>query len=239
MKYKWFWLTLLTWFVLGGLSTWALIYSPLQLLPKKVNRINVEVNGLNQKYELYEFPNSLEDCLAGTIALWKKEGWVCRTGNINFANMLLGSKTDYSLLSAYLHISLFQKNDLLRVLGTWRDHKNARTYQCTAEIPQKCFITSASETRWYFPMKPPSDAFQPCCARFSGFQVAIWFQPTRRDLENGFIELFSSQGYDGKLWTKNDDETVYLLRKGKTRLLAMLKSEEQKDMVSLLSLNKD
>jgi hypothetical protein len=239
MRYKWFWLTLMMWFALSGLSTWALIYSPLQFFPKKINQIDVEVNGLMQKYELYEITNSLEDCLAKTISLWEKEGWTCRTGNINFANMLLGSKTDYSLTSAYLHISLFQKNDLFRILGLCRDQNKARTYQCTAEIPKKCFEAKPNEAHWHFPLKPPSDAFQPCFACFSGFQVAIWFQPASRNLENRFIELFSSQGYVGKPWAKNGDETVYLIRRENIRLLAMFKSGREKDMVSLLSLNKD
>ena len=238
MKYKWFWLTLLTWFVLGGISTWALIYSPFQLFPRKVSRFNVEVNGSIQKYELYELPNSLEDCLAGTTELWSKEGWMCRTGNINFANMLLGLKSDCSLLSTYLYISLFQKKDLFRVLGLWRNYDNTRTYQCIAEIPKKCFETGAGMAWWDFPISPPPDAFQPCCARFGDFQTAIWFQPSGQNLENKFIELFSNQGYEGKLWVKNDFETVYLLRKGKFRLLALLKSGERKDVISFLNLNK-
>lgn len=237
MKYKWFWITLCTWFVLGGVSTWALIYSPLQLFSKQISRIDVEVNGQKQKYEFQEFSNSLEDCLVKTMGQWKKEGWICRSGNINFANLLLGLKNDNTLLSSCLHISVFQRDEMVRILGLWNDRNISRTYECIAEIPKNGLERKARMPRWDFPMRPSLDAFQPCWARFSDFEIAIWFQPVNRNFENRFIELLSSQGFEGKLWSKKDGETVYLVRRGNIRLLALLKPGKQKDVVSLMSLN--
>lgn len=181
----------------------------------------------------------LEDCLIKTTNEWKKERWIPCTGNINFANLLLGSAKENTLLSSFLHISLFQKNRTYRLLGFLRDRQDSKTYQCVAEIPIDCFESKASSTHWNFPMKPSSNAVQSYWAKYEGFQFATWSQPADPNFENGFIELFSSQGYEGRLWNKNQGEIIYLVRRGKIRLIALLKPENKEDVVSLMQLNID
>jgi hypothetical protein len=234
MKYKWFWLTLAIWFVLGAISSWALIFSPLNFNPEKKAHIEPEINGQKESDDFYVLSNPLQNCLIITTKNWEGEGWKCVTQGANIAPLLFGFQKNDTIFSSYINLSLFQKNDLYRILGLWSDEKDYQTYESVSEFPTSIFSEKNSIDHWDFPFKPPSGAFRPFCFNYDGQQIASWAQPYNGKDEDQFHELFSGQGFTGRLWSRRNEEAVYILQKDSIKLLAVIQYQNTRLTISLM-----
>jgi hypothetical protein len=234
MKYKWFWITLALWFVLGAITSRALIFSPFQFTPQKIAHLEPTVNGQKQSDDFYVLLNCLQDCLITTTKHWEEAGWKCVTPGANIASLLLGLKNNDTILSSYIQLRLFQKKESYRLLGLWNDEKNRKTYECVCEFPISIFSEKASINHWDFPLKPSSGAFRPFCFNYGGQHIASWEQPSDGNGEYQFHQLFSNQGFTGRLWSRRNEETVYILQKGSIKLLAVIRPQNMRTSISLV-----
>ncbi len=169
---------------------------------------------------------------------WEGEGWKCVSPNTNIASLLLGQPNDETNLSSYVNMDEFQKKGHFRVIGQWNDQKESKTYECISEFPSFIFSTKGVSNNWDFPLKPPSDAFQPYCFKYKEQQIAAWTQPSNGNSDYRHKELFSSQGFTENQWFKHGRETVYILNKNAIELLAIILREDKKTEISLMKLNR-
>ena len=238
MKYKWFWITLTTWVILGTIfSCWAFIYSPLKLDWREKVQFNGSLNGFKESNTVDIVSGALADCLEQTKKQWEIEGWKPMTGGLNLAPLLLGLSSDHNLLSPYLYVGIFQKKDYYRVLSFYNDYRLNQTYRLVSEIPQKAFNPKEILNHWNFPLKPPVEAFSPYCGEFKKFGIALWFLPFDKNSQDHFQAFCSDQGFDYRLWKTEDKEKIFTLRKGNIRLIAVLNTEDKKNVISMVRLD--
>ncbi len=237
MKYKWFWITSVTWFALGGISSWALIFSPINIHPQKTIHLEPEINGQKQIDDIFVSSDSLEDCLIETTRLWEKEGWKCTNEGRNIAALLLGAQSDNSILSAYVHIDMFEKGGRCRIIGLLKNQKDRKTYECISEFPISTLSSKACLDHWDFPLKPSPESFHLFCFNYNGRQLASWAQSTHKNGEQLFRSLFSNQGFSENLLSEQRGEAVYILQKKSIRLIAITREDDKKVTISLVKLS--
>ncbi len=235
MKYKWFWMTLGLWFLLAGsVTTWALIYSPYRLEFSPKARFEAVMNGSRQTHEIEVASGSLENVLAQTMARWRKEGWESESGTLNLASPLLGMKRDEPLLSSFLHVSLFKKGDLRRVLGLWSDSKNGQVYRWVAELPKATLDDGAARSHWKFPVNPPTGVLRLYNGSLEGLQTAGWSYPANSTDVLDFGSFVAAQGFDQSPFPGSPGEKAYILKKGSVRILAVLREGEKGNSVGMV-----
>lgn len=126
---------------------------------------------------------------------------------------------------------------MYRLLGLLSDFEDGQTYEWTAEVPQEA-LQSPDPSKVDFPFKPSAGASHVFTAQSPNAMVCGWSLPALDDLEAQFQQAWSAQGFSGRLWSKQDGKFFYLLRRGDTRLLAVLQSAGEKNTISLMKLDK-
>jgi len=231
---KWFWLTFGTWCFITTVGAWALISSPFHLDSKVISEYPLQFNGTVEKNRISVCASELDQSVVAIRQEWQKEGWTCTTRNFDLFSLLMNpSPADRSLADKLARLLVFQNGANVRLLGLLRNYEDGQTYQWTAEMSQKAFeIKDPSQLD--FPLKPPVNALNFFFIKSKKLECCTWSLPLSPDIENQFTTGYVSQGFSGRLWSRKSDESVYILKKGSTRLLGVIKRESQNNKISLV-----
>ncbi len=223
MKRNWFWLTFLFW-VLCTVSvvSWALIFSPARYAPQIIGRFQTRINGERQDTEIWRNEGRLKDLLPVITEAFQSQGWRPTRDGIDLAPALLGAAAEDSDLPSRLQVVVFQKKGSYKTLGLWEPRREGETYGWTSEIPDAAFNPQRARANWDFPLLPPADAQRFYCQSLRNFEVALVSRPGRKGVPGDFGRLCASQGFQARLWRKDDGRETYSLSKGKDRLLAVV-----------------
>jgi hypothetical protein len=225
MKYKWLWLTSAFWILMGSFFPLrALIDSNAYSQWTSIHEFTGEMNGFTVKNKIERSPGSLTAGLIETVENWKIQGWTSVSGPLNLAAVSLGLSSDSPLLSEQIHLGLFQKGLYYRILGFLNDPRQNRVYRWTAEFDRRALSSEQKSSAWDFPLKPPAQARQPRVAGIGEMRTAAWSWIDSPS-EASFTDFCAAQGFQGNPLRKNGAETVYGLRKGGIRIIAILKKE--------------
>lgn len=237
-RYKWFWMTFLAWFFLGTLGASAMIFSPFHLDLKEISTFKAKVNGVTDENRILVNSGGIEQNLDALSDQWRKEGWKSVSGNLNLANILLKTPHEYTgALASLVQLRTFENRDSFRLLGLMQDHQNGRTYQWVSEVP-KTAIFPPGQNDINFPLMPPSTAMDLIHVETGKLELLTWTQPAEGAAEEGFVHLYASQGFSGRLWSMDPDGSTYLLQMGSTKLLAVIQGGDEEDTISVVKLSK-
>jgi hypothetical protein len=239
-KNKWFWFTFtfLTVFTLSVVS-WALIFSPLRFEPKILGHFETEMNGSKQNNQVWVNDGNLKNLEKTIVRDWTGSGWKPMAQGMDFAPSLLGIGKTSEVLSPYIQMRVFQKNDTLRTLSLMQDPLGDRTYGWVSETPKDILDLEKARAHWDFPFTPPKYAQLLICQKNPKFQLAFIFLPTNRDLSKAFNQICLAQGFQIKPFQDTPDHWGYLLSRGSVRLLAILDATEKEDRISLVRFSKN
>lgn len=232
---RWFWVTLAFLFLFTlSVCSWALIFSPLQFDPKILGHFESEMNGSKQDNLIWVNDGSLKD-LQGLIEKdWARAGWKPVAQGTDFAPSLLGFEKNSEVLSPYLQMKVFQKNETLRALSLMQDSQGDRTYGWVAETPKDILDLAKARAHWDFPFTPPKSATRLICQRNPKFQIAFIFLPKSQNLPRTFQGLCEDQGFQTKPFQNSPGHLGYLVHRGPARLLALLDQDGKDDLISLV-----
>jgi hypothetical protein len=239
MGQKWFWGTLAVWCLLGAAGAWALFFPSLQPASQTIAQFSTQINGWEEKNEISQGFEALDASLAVVTKRWEAEGWHRLTKSLDLAPALLGIPIkDGKGLSSFLQVEAFQdrRRDSLRLLGLVKDLATQRTYQWTVEIPRKA-LHPADPSLIDFPLRPPSSASNLLSLATEKVRVLAWDGLRSTDPEGYFGRFFASQGFEVRILTQAPQETVLLLQRGATKLMAIVGQGGGKDTVALLELH--
>jgi len=232
MKQNWFWLTLVFWMVFTvSVISWALIFSPTHYDPQTISKYRTEINGLNQDSEIWRNEGHLKDLLPIITRSWEKEGWKQTRQSSDLSLALLGLTDEPSELTSRVQISVFQKKGFYKTLGLWEPVGKDQTYGWVSEIPDAAFNSKVAREKWSLPLLPPSEAEDLYCQKIKNFKIGIFSMPARQNFE----KLCADQGFQQKLWRREQGQEIYFIAKGMSRLLAVLDSDGTRKTVSLSS----
>jgi hypothetical protein len=239
MKNNWFWTAFSAWIFLGvTVTAWPLIYSPFHLKKIKISAFDIETNGVKQQHQMWVSSSPIKLYETELKTEWGKDGWRQITGNLDLTPYLLGLEKHEIFLLDYLRVRVFRKNNFLKILGLWNNLKKDQTYCWIAELPITGFDNQQNLPTYSFPLSPPSNTLDIYSGKVKNLQFACWTLPLHSYPEEKFREIFSSQGFKGRLWNRRPAETIYLLEKGPVRIIAALKSEGTKEAISLVLFDK-
>lgn len=239
MKFKWFWITFfgLTVFAISVFSR-ALIFSSFHFDPQPIGEFEAELNGSKQKNEVWVNAGSMKELQENLTKEWMKEGWTPVSQGMDFAPTLLGLEAAPDVLSPYLQMKMFEKNEAYRTLSLLEDSERGQTYGWVSETPKKILDLSQAQAHWDFPLAPPPQAIRLYCQKTSNFQMAFIFLSSKDDLVPLFKNLCFSQSFDLRPLGRNNDRLSYMLGKGKIRLLALLDYGQKENVISLVYFRK-
>jgi hypothetical protein len=239
MKKIWFWGTFFFLvFFTGSIFSWALIFSPIHFEPKTIEKFETEFNGSIQKNQIWVNDGRLKNLLPVIARKWKEEGWISYANGLDFTSSLLGEVGDTGTIPENLRLNIFRKKGFFKTLGLWEPLNESKTYGWESEVPDSAFNPDRAKAHWTFPFIPPPNTSRLYCQKLKNFQIAFISFPPRENLVAFFQQLCASQGFSLRLWSQDDGQKVYVLFKNNRRLLAVLNSEEGRDSLSLVSLNK-
>lgn len=240
LKFKWFWITFLGWCLIGAASAWALIYSPFRFDTKTISEFGAEINGYKAKSQIRVSTSSLGASLNSLSEELEEAGWKCVSRKLNLASILLGNPQNFKKsLDSLVQVQMFQNKDSYRLLGLWCDYNDHQTYQWVTDIPQKA-LKSQKSSDVDFPLKPPVDAFNVLTIKTEKMEACSWaLAASQRPLAR-FSNIYTSEGFSGRLWSEKPGEAVYILRRGSVKLLAVIQTETTKNnLISLVKLDKN
>jgi len=238
-KFKWFWITFvgLVVFTVAVFSR-AIIFSSFHFNPQLIGEFEAELNGAKQKNEVWVNEGSMQDLQEELTKEWSKQGWTVVSQGMDFAPTLLGTSKAPDILSPYLQMKLFEKNNSYRTLSLLQDSERLQTYGWVSETPKSILDLSQAQAHWNFPLTPPAQAIRLYCQKTMNFQMAFIFIPTQRDLFPLFQNLCASQHFALHSLGRSNDRSSYMLAKGNLRLLALLDHGQKEDVISLVYLSK-
>lgn len=237
-QYKWFWITFCGWCFTAAVGAWALIFSPFHLNSKKISEFSSEVNGTVGINQILVCASPLPESLRATTQQWQSEGWKCTTGTLNLAPLLLkSSKENWAGLDSLAQLRIFQKGDSYRLLGLLSDFNDNQTYEWIAEVPKKA-LKSLKPSEVDFPLKPPSTALDIRTVKSKKIETCMWSLRSPKKPDAQFMDTYASQGFSGRLWSKQNRESIYILRRGTLRLLAVVEAGNKKSSISVVKLDK-
>ncbi len=123
------------------------------------------------------------------------------------------------------------------MLGLLSDFNDNQTYEWIAEIPQKA-LKSPKPSEMDFPFKPPSPALDIMDVKSGKIEICRWSLMSSKDPNLQFSETYAAQGFSGRLWSKQNGESVYILQRGTLRLLAVVEADHEKILISVVKLDK-
>jgi hypothetical protein len=237
-NHKWFWMTFGAWCFIATMGAWALIFSPFHLNLKKISEFQVKINGYSSKSQVLTTSAPIDRSLNAITRQWESEGWKSLTNNLNFAPILMNIPEKYeNLASTLVQLQIFQKNEDYRLLGLLNDVNDNQTYQWIDEVPKKA-IKGQDPSKIEFPLKPPQNASNVFTIKSEKVETCSWSLPAGPRIENQFIHTYASQGFNGRIWSRRTGESTYILQRGSIKLLAVLDQSGNKNIISLVKLNK-
>ena len=222
--HSWFWLTFLTWCLIGTMAAWALITSSSDGDLQLVAKFDISINGTTEPNRIQVTSEPLDRSLAEMTQRWEKEGWTPLPKGLDFISALLDLPPQYARsLDPLAKLVVFQDKgkQKFRILGLWRDEANGRTYQWTAELP-KGALHPSDPSRLPFPFKPPTRAIDVVSVNTGKVDVLGWKEGPGKDPERTLGLCCSSQGFDQKPLSRNGQESAFLLQRGSVKLLAVV-----------------
>ena len=233
LLFKWFYLTLGFWCLLSTFSGWALIYSPFHLNPKPLSEFAVQVNGMTARNRLRFLSGSVRDSLDSITDDWKNEGWVCSTGSLNLAPILLNAPADFTdSLSSLAQLRIFKRKGELRLLGLLAVPAEGKTFLWTVEINQATAL-SFKPTEIVFPLVPPTEAVNVFWVKSARAEFLSWSMPGRKASTKYFENHCASQGFIERLLSHQTGEDLFLIQKGSTKLTAIAQNDKNNYAVFL------
>lgn len=237
-QYKWFWLTFCGWCFIVSVGGWALISSPFHLNSEKISEFSVQVNGAAEVHQILVCHSPLQESLRAISRQWQNDGWKCVTGTLNVAAIALklpqGARSG---LDSLAQLRVFQKGSLFRLLGLLSDFDDEQVYEWVVEVPQRA-LKNLKPSEVDFPLKPPSNALGIMDIKFEKIEACSWLLQSSKNPDLEFTSTYSAQGFSGRLWSKQDRKSIYILHRGFLRLLAVVEPEKEKNLVSVVKLGK-
>ncbi|GEM_PF-3421094 len=237
-QHLWFWSALFGWCFITAVGAWALIFAPFDIRPKKFSEFSVKINGVTEDNQLLVCNAPLRESLESVTDQWQAEGWKCITGILNLAPLLSTMpKSDQETLDRFAQLRCFKKGENFRLLGFLGDSNSNQTYEWICEIPAKT-LEEQKPFAIDFPLKPPQNAVHIFTIKAQKVETCIWSLPFSTNPEGRFIDDFTSQGFNGRLWSKQGEGHVYLLQRGSIRLLASIEMTDKKETISVVKLDR-
>lgn len=237
-NYKWFWMTFGGWCFITTMGAWALIFSPFHLNSKRISEFQVEINGYSALNQVLTSSFPIDRSLKAITGQWESEGWKSITNNFNMAPILMNIPEKYEkLASSLVQLQMFEKNGDYRLLGLLNDMNSNQTYQWINEFPKKA-IRGQDPSKVEFPLKPPQTASNVFTIKSEKVKTCSWSVPVSFRIEDQFIHTYALQGFSGRVWSKRTGESIYILQRGSVKLLAVLNQSGNKNIISLVQLNK-
>lgn len=232
---KIFWATLasLCLFTLSVFS-WALIFSPLRFDPQVLGHFESEMNGSAQDNVVWVNDGTLRALQVLIEQDWGRSGWRPVAHGTDFAPSMLGFGKGTNILSPYLQMKVFEKNDTFRTLSLMQDSQGDRTYGWVAETPKDILDPVKARAHWDFPFSAPKNATRLIYQRNPKFRIAFIFLPKGRDLPEVFRTICRDQGFQIKPFQDTPGHLGYLIQRGSARLLALLDPAGKEDLISLV-----
>ena len=234
IRHKWFYFTFGFWCFISALSAWALIFSPLHMNSNKISEFTAELNGTSISNQILKTPASLENSLSFLSLPWQKEGWVCVSGRINIASILLNIP-DFQddLINPILQLRLFKKNNALRLLGLWTNAQEGQTYTWIAETTQTA-VQPLKFSEGSFPLKPPPGAMGIFGVKTEHTEALAWSENPGKNPVESFKKNYLSQGFSGKILSTQKGELLYILQKGGLKLFSVVPQNDKNNYVVFL-----
>jgi hypothetical protein len=238
-RFKWFWITFSGWCLIAAVSAWALIFSPLSLNSKKVFEFKGEINEQAAESQILVSPAPINFSLDELTAQYQKQGWNCMCKNLNLASILLDAPQEYSqLLNSLVQVRTFKNKETYRLLGLWSDFAHNQTYQWVMDVPQKTFVSPKSSDIT-FPFRPPSTALNILDIKFEKMEACSWSFPSNKKPNEQFLDAYSSEGFSGRLWSRDSGQSVYILHRGSVKLLAVVQADGEKNTILVVKVDKN
>ncbi len=239
VKFKWFWITFIVWCLLGGVGAWALIFSPFSFTSTKVTEFKAEINGGTAESQILVSSASLGSSLDSLTKEWQAEGWNRVSGNLNLASILLDMPKGYArVLDSIVQVQMFQSKDSFRLLGLWSDFNDHQTYEWVTDVPQK-IMKSQKPADVDFPLKPPAKAANVLTIKSGKIEVCSWSLASQTESPAQFTSIFALEGFNSYLWSKQPGEWFYILNRGSIKLLAVVQTKGEENLISLVKLDKN
>src|SRR5579859_4459284 len=185
-KFKWFWITLTGWCVIGAVGARAIILSPFHLDSKEIFESKAEINGVGAQSRLLASSASMDSSLVELLREWQAQGWNCVSGDMNLASVILGVPRKYEgFLDSLAQVRMLQNKDTYRLLGLWSDLDSHQTYQWITDVPRKA-LDRPDPSDVDFPLKPPMGAQGVLTVKLGknkNMEVCSWSFSSSRNLE--------------------------------------------------------
>ena len=235
-RFKWFWITLGCWCLIGATSAWALIYSSTHLATSTVSEFTAQVNESTVHNQILVTSNSMELSRDLLSSEWREDDWKLVSGKLNLARVLFKTPNALSApLDSLTQVQVFQKGDTLRLLALWNDIEHGQTYQWITETPKKV-LEPPDPAKVPFPFHAPANARDLLFLKAKNTEVLTWFSKERRDPEMTLRALYLSQGFSGRRLCKKSGESLYILQKGSTRLLGAVEKGTSQNAFTFVKL---
>ena len=237
-NYKWFWITIGAWCFIATVGAWALIYSPFQLDTRLISEFSTEINKSINKNQIYLISSPMGLSLETVTEKWEAKGWKNMSGRINLAAALLNMpKEYYQYFNQLVQIRAFESEDSFRILGLLTAGNGGETYQWVSEIPKKS-LESQDPSNVDFPLKPPPESLNALTVKTKDMETSIWSLDSKLNVVEMFSRAYSAQGFSGRLLSKKNDESFFILRKGSIKLLALVSDNGKKSTILLAKIYK-
>jgi hypothetical protein len=232
---KWFWTTFLgLWIFTVAVVCRALIFSNFRFNPKPIGDFEAELNGSKQKNEVWVNTGRMKDVQAELTKEWINQGWNPVAQGMDFAPTLLGLGNSTDVLSPYLQIKMFEKDENYRTLSLLEDSEQCQTYGWVSETPKNILDLSQARAHWTFPFQPPDQAIRLYCQKSMNFQTAFIFLPSNQEPLKLFQDLCLSQNFEVRSLGQSNGRLSFILAKGNLRLLALLDYRQKENVISLV-----
>ncbi len=239
MKRKWFWITLIFWASFTcTVITWPLIYAPVRFDPKIIGEFETKVNGFKQKNIMWINEGNLNDLLPIILEKLTKEGWISVGKNMDLTPVLLGIADESEQPSKHLLIKVFQRKDFYKTLGLWEPVGAGKTYGFVGEIPDSIFSLSQAKTHWDLPFTPPSDSNSLYCQKLNNIDIGLISLPYQDKFGDVFHQLCVTRGFSEKLLSSETDKKIFVLTKGRIKILAISEIENGQTSISMACLDR-
>jgi len=236
-KHKWFFSTLSLWCLLSALGAWALIYSPFIPTRKSLGDFAARINGVTARGSLYATDLAARPAVTRIMTDWNKEGWKETGGNLAPVLLALPRNLDSSL-SEILQVRIFHNRRLaaFRALALLTDANRGQTYEWVAEIPQKA-LQSPDPHSVDFPLNPSANAADIRQITVEKMAILYWVQPPGLDPTGFFQRLYASQGFSGRIYSREKFGATFILRRGSLKLFAMVQETADKSTIIICKMS--
>jgi hypothetical protein len=136
-----------------------------------------------------------------------------------------------------VQLKVFKNRNSYQLLGLWEDFNNNQTFQWIAEVPKNVIKTQVP-SNVDFPLKPPAAATGIITVKSEKIESLLWTLTLQKDPEASFVRTYTSQGFLGRLWSRQSGKYIFILHKGSEKLLGIVENNGSINTTILMKLNK-